>query len=83
MFKRQFQNVNSPITGMFAVDATVGKNFVFRIDYTLRDYLTSFELFAPDEQTYSVLEYDDVAKVALLRIPEAIVSKAYTVSRQF
>ena len=74
MFKRQFQNVSLPITGNFLVDATVGKNFVFRIDYTLRDYLQSFALVAPDEQIYSILDYDDVAKVALLKLPEVMVS---------
>ena len=73
MYKRQFQNVNQPITGNFVVDATVGKNFVFRIDFTLKNYLQSFELVSPDGQIYSTLDYDDVAKVALLKLPEVMV----------
>jgi len=75
MYKRQFQNVNQPITGNFVVDATVGKNFVFRIDYTLRNYLQSLKLVSPDGQIYSTLDYDDVAKVALLKLPEVMVIK--------
>ena len=73
MYKGQFQNVSEPITGSLDVDGTVGKNFVFRIDYSLRNYLQSFELLSPDGQLYSALDYDDVAKVALLKLPPEVM----------
>lgn len=73
LFQRQYQNVTQIITASFIVDATVGRNFVFRMDYTQRRYIQGFSLQSPDGTVYANLDYDDVAKVASLKIAEAEV----------
>lgn len=57
----------------FYVDYTVGRNLVFRIDYTQKSYLQGFNLKSPSGIIYTQLEYDDVAKVALFKLSEAEV----------
>ena len=61
------------ISESFAVDYTVGRNFVFRIDYTSKSYLQSFSLKSPTGTIYTQLIYDDVAKVATFKLPQADV----------
>jgi hypothetical protein len=58
----------------FAVDSSVGRNFIFRIDYTQKSYLRSFSLKSPSGTVYTQLVYDDVAKVAMFKLVEAEVS---------
>lgn len=57
----------------FSVDSTVGRNFIFRIDYTQKNYLRSFSLKSPSGTVYTQLVYDDVAKVAMFKLAEAEV----------
>lgn len=76
LFKRQYQNVTGGIINEnFSVDSTVGRNFVFRIDYTQKNYLRSFSLKSPSGTVYTQLVYDDVVKVAMLKLSEAEVGK--------
>ncbi|XP_046656009.1 calcium-activated chloride channel regulator 4A-like [Daphnia pulicaria] len=77
LFQRQYQNVTETINENFSVDSTVGRNFIFRIDYTQKNYLRSFSLKSPSRDVYSHLVYDDVAKVAMFKLAEAEVGKWY------
>lgn len=61
------------ISDNFSVDYTVGRNLVFRIDYTQKSYLRSFSLRSPSGTVYTQLEYDDVAKVAMFKLDLAEV----------
>lgn len=62
------------MTGSFGVDHTVGRNFVFRLDYTKKESLRSFSLTSPTNKVYTTLEYDEVAKAAMVKLDEAEVS---------
>jgi hypothetical protein len=66
--------VTETINENFSVDSTVGRNFIFRIDYTQKNYLRSFSLKSPSGTVYTQLVYDDVAKVAMFKLAEAEVN---------
>ncbi|XP_057365308.1 calcium-activated chloride channel regulator 1-like isoform X2 [Daphnia carinata] len=78
LLNRQYQNVaGGTINDRFSVDSTVGRNFIFRIDYTQKSHLKSFILKSPNGTVYTQLVYDDVAKVAMFKLPEAEVGTWY------
>ena len=73
LFQHQYQNILS-VTESFYVDASVGRNFNFRVDYTQRTFIQSFTLTAPDGTIYNnQLQFDDTAKVAQFKLPLAQV----------
>ena len=72
MFQKQYANISKAIRGDFTIDFTVGRNLVFRIDYTDKSYLKSFILTSPNGAVYSSLEYDEYAKVALFKIDHPV-----------
>lgn len=70
VFKREYQNVTGSgnISDNFIVDHSIGQNLVFRIDYTTKKYLQLFSLKSPSGVVYTQLEYDEVNKMASLKL---------------
>lgn len=76
LFQRQYRNVASgTISESFIVDDSVGRNFVFRADYTQRSYIKEFAMRSPTGAVYNQLTFDDTAKVALFKLPMADVGR--------
>ncbi|XP_057365309.1 calcium-activated chloride channel regulator 1-like [Daphnia carinata] len=78
LLNRQYQNVaGDAINDHFSVDSTVGRNLIFRVDYTQKSHLKSFSLKSPNGTVYTQFAYDDGVKVAMFKLPEAEVGTWY------
>ncbi len=76
VFKREYQNVtvNENISENFLVDHSIdGQNLMFRIDYTNKQYLKMFSLKSPSGIVFTQLKYDELNKMASLKLPAKVL----------
>ena len=64
---------DATISNYFWVDNSIGQHFFFRIDYTQRNYLKSFNLKSPSGIVYSELKYDEETNMAMFKLLQAEV----------
>jgi hypothetical protein len=70
LFQKKYQiGFRTIFQDTVTVDATIGRNLTFRVDYTNKNFLLGFSVMSPSGQVYNTLIYDDATKLAYIEIP--------------